>query len=72
MPKCQRRGLRIRSCLSGLFVILFALNSFDCGGSMNLIKLEILVEVPVAHILVVDTCEELPGRVMLPVEEVAS
>ena len=62
----------IRSCLSGLFVVFFALNSFDCGGPMNLIELEILVEVPVAHILVVDTCEELPGRVMLPVKAVAS
>ena len=39
---------------------------------MNLIELEILVEVPVAHILVFDTCEELPGRVMLPVKAVAS
>ena len=33
---------------------------------MNLIELEIPVEVPVARILVVDTCEELPDRVMLP------
>ena len=39
---------------------------------MNLIELEILVEVPVAQILVFDTCEELPDRVMLPVKAVAS
>ena len=65
-------GLRIRSCLSGLLVIFFALNLFNCGDPVNLIELEIPVEVPVAHILVVDTCEELPGRVMLPVKAVAS
>ena len=39
---------------------------------MNLIEVEILVEVPVAHILSVDACKELPGRVTLPAKVVAS
>ena len=38
---------------------------------MNLIELEIPVEVPVAHILVVDTCAELPGRMMSPAKAVS-
>ena len=69
LPKWQtRKGERIRSCLSDLLVIFFALNFFDCGGPMSLIELEILVEVSAAHILV----EELSGRMMLPVKAVAS
>ena len=39
---------------------------------VSLIELEILVEVPVACFLVVDTRKELPEHMVLPVNVVAS